>query len=125
MPKRSRATTMTASNHKLATETKRFLNFLHNLKDEEALGGKKLINPHTAQQRELVQVIMDDEEQWQKFHLAMQQRRCTTSMGLTQNLRELIQERIREMIEIEKSRLAGSESNHSVTSSSSGDPSPL
>jgi hypothetical protein len=49
------------------------------------------------QQRELVRIIVEDPEQWGKLHQAMKQNKSCTSMGLTQNLRFLIQDRIDDM----------------------------
>ena len=70
-------------------------NFLSHLKEEEGLRRK---NQHKMlQQRDLVQAIVDDPEQWEKFHQAIKQQRHCTSMGLTQDLRGLIQDRIDDM----------------------------
>lgn len=73
--------------------------FLTNLKEEEGLpvlsGRRK--NQQKTQQHDLVQAIMDDPQQWEKFHQAIKQQRTCTSMGLTQNLRGLIQDRIDDM----------------------------
>lgn len=49
------------------------------------------------QQRELVRIILEDPEQWIKLQQAMKQNKSCTSMGLTQNLRLLIQDRIDDM----------------------------
>lgn len=101
------------SNVNASKATKRFVSrfkktsFLNNLKDEEVINGKKLINPHTAPQHQLLQAIIDDQEQWEKFQIAMQSRRCRSNMSLTQNLHGLIQERIHEMVETERSLLNG------------------
>lgn len=54
--------------------------------------------PNTPQ-RDLVQAIVEDPEQWQKLQRAMRQRRNCTSMGLTQDLHGLIQDRIHDMEE--------------------------
>ena len=73
--------------------------FLNHLKEEEGglLVGNRRKNQQKLQQRDLVQAIMDDPEQWEKFHQAIKQQRSCTSMGLTQSLRGLIQERIEDM----------------------------
>ncbi|CAB9516401.1 expressed unknown protein [Seminavis robusta] len=56
-----------------------------------------LLDTTATKQRDLVQIILEDPEQWEKLHQAMQEQKSCTSMGLTQNLRSLIQDRIEDM----------------------------
>ena len=58
---------------------------------------RSTLNGAPLQQRELVQIILEDKEQWEKLHQAMKEQKNCTSMGLTQNLRFLIQDRINDM----------------------------
>ena len=75
--------------------------FLSHLKEEEGgsglLVGNRRKNQQKLQQRDLVQAIVEDPEQWEKFHQAIKQQRSRTSMGLTQSLHDLIQDRIEDM----------------------------
>ena len=61
--------------------------------------GRPLLSPN-APQRDLVQAIVADPEQWEKLQRAMrQQRQFCTSMGLIQDLHGLLQDRLQEMEE--------------------------
>ena len=73
--------------------------------------GRPTLSPN-APQRDLVQAIVADPEQWEKLQRAMRQQRHCTSMGLTQDLYGLIQDRIQDMEE---------QDNYLASSSSSSD----
>lgn len=61
-------------------------------------GSRRPLSPN-APQRDLVQAIVADPEQWEKLQRAMRQQRHCTSMGLTQDLHGLLQDRIQDMEE--------------------------
>ena len=75
--------------------------------------------PH-APQRDLVQAIVDDPEQWEKLHRALKQQRRCTSMGITQDLHGLIQDRIQDM-EMQDAYLSSDSSSRSPSPTSSMD----
>lgn len=86
--------------------------FLANMREEE-VGSLRSGNRSRIQQRELVRAILQDQEQWEKLHHAMQQHRCCTSMSLTQNLHGLIQDRIVEMEQRRQRTMTSSPTNSS------------
>ena len=81
------------------------------------VGGRRPLSPN-APQRDLVQAIVADPAQWEKLQRAMRQQRHITSMGLTQDLHGLIQDRIQDMEE-QDNYLASSGSSSSSSDESS------